>query len=472
MQKKLNEDFIEKYSEQFAAKISEDFFALDSHIGGSQILNVTPSKQVNFFIIKLLFNNWQQESQRLESPFFNYGAIEVKEALLQFMNVLSRFIKVERKEFEPLLQDAIRDTLFLIMAPNVYLEIEFDRKGTETLDDKMAKTILKYIRIAKPDFASYFEANIGLDKDDLEIDENVITDEILEKEIAKLDQVVPLTLKKLEDGDDEDAAENLLQVEADDLTSPTVALSSESKERVPKEEIEAIQDQTSEPEASESVSSTSDEGTEETKPAEEIEEEVKEDAAISEDQSEDETKEEVEPEESSEAGEEPTSSSPEEVATEDAVGQVDEEKTEVIVDDPDQAPEDSDGAKEDLTEIASTDESVITNMAPEDEDGEDDDILNDKFEDPLSVPSIAESHEGQTDSMMAAISVNHRYMFINELFDGEADLFTTAINKVEESSSFDESVEILVQNYAKEYHWDMNSDEVKELLKIIFRRFR
>jgi hypothetical protein len=31
---------------------------------------------------------------------------------------------------------------------------------------------------------------------------------------------------------------------------------------------------------------------------------------------------------------------------------------------------------------------------------------------------------------------------------------------------------MLVQNYAKEYFWDMNSDEVKELLKVIFRRFR
>jgi hypothetical protein len=111
-------------------------------------------------------------------------------------------------------------------------------------------------------------------------------------------------------------------------------------------------------------------------------------------------------------------------------------------------------------------------MASGEEEDEKDDILNDKFDDPLAVPTIAESHEGQADSMVAAISVNHRYMFINELFDGEADLFTQAIGKVETCTSFDESVEILVRNYAKEFHWDMNSDEVKELLKIIFRRFR
>ena len=93
------------------------------------------------------------------------------------------------------------------------------------------------------------------------------------------------------------------------------------------------------------------------------------------------------------------------------------------------------------------------------------------FLQPLAIV-ISESHAEQVDNMMSAISVNHRYMFINELFDGEADIFTEAIGKIEKCSSFDDSVEILVQNYAKDYHWDMNSDEVKELLKIIFRRFR
>jgi len=417
MQKKLNEDFIEKYSEQFATKISGDFYASHSHISGQEILSITPSKQVNFFIIKLLFNNWQQESQRLESPFFNYSAPEVKEALLQFMNVLSRFIKVERKEFEQLLQDAVRDTLFLIMSPNVYLEIEFDRKGSEVLSDRVAKNILKYIKIAKSDFTTYFQANIGLDKDDLEINENIITEDFLKDEISKLNEVHPLTLKRLEEGEEDEEAEDLLNVEADDLLSPTIARSSEIKGK--------IEPQASEPEIEEDTEPqhTKTESEEESIAAEENENVEEDDREAEENEPESENKE-----------------------------PVDEE--------------------EDMTEPPPTAPDIITNMAPDEEDDEDDDILNDKFEDPLTTPTIAESHEGKEDSMMAAISVNHRYMFINELFDGEADLFTEAISKVEACTSFDESVEVLVQNYAKEYHWDMNSDEVKELLKIIFRRFR
>lgn len=334
MQKELNEDFIEKYSEQFATKISENFYASHSHISGKEILTVSPSKQVNFFIIKLLFNNWQQEFQRLESPFFNYDTIEVKEALLQFMNVLSQSIQIEKKEFDVLLREATKDTLFLIMVPNDYMRMAFDRKGAETLNDKVAKHILKYINIAKPDFTRYFQSNIGMDKEDLEIDESIISATLLEEEIAKFSQVIPLTIKQLWEGDQENAVIDQVQEEAPD-----------SKEKAERDSEAAL------------------------------------------------------------------------------------------------------FLKEE-------------------------DTLNDKFENPVTVPTIAESHEGQTDTMMAAISVNYRYMFINELFNGEVDLFTEAISKVEACSSFDESVEILVQNYAKKHHWDMNSDEVKELLKIIFRRFR
>ena len=63
-------------------------------------------------------------------------------------------------------------------------------------------------------------------------------------------------------------------------------------------------------------------------------------------------------------------------------------------------------------------------------------------------------------------------MFTNELFGGNGEDFKEAIGYVEECITFDESVELLVQRYAKPYKWDMNSVEVKELLKVIFRKFR
>lgn len=450
MQKKLNEDFIEEYSEKFAAKISDDFFATNAFINGQEILNITPSKQVNFFVIKLLFNNWQQESQRLESPFFDYSAPDVKEAMVQFMNVLSRHIKIGRKEFETLLQDAVRDTLFLVMAPNVFMEIEMDRRGTEELTEKTAKNILKYLRVSKDAFSDYLLSNVGIDRDEIALDDDIISEDTLLEEIGYLNEVVPVTLQKLEEGDDsadeepgdeqavtqqpEDEEAALLNVEPEDVFKPKVA---EREREVMPEENEP------EPSAAEETEELT----------EELEEELTAEAPI---------------EASNEASTtEPTSS----LVWEMPVHDIEEEEEEE--DDIEEEKEESASDEEDEATDAPVAE-VITNVAPEDEDDEEDEdnILNSKFEDPMIATSIAEAHENQVDSMMSAISLNQRFMFINELFDGDPEVFKQAIDKVDACNSFDESVELLVQLYAKEYHWDMNSEEVKELLKIIFRRFR
>lgn len=102
---------------------------------------------------------------------------------------------------------------------------------------------------------------------------------------------------------------------------------------------------------------------------------------------------------------------------------------------------------------------------------EDKSSLNDQFDQPDT--TIAEHHEEtKVDSIIDTVSINHRYMFTQELFDGDATLFRKAINEVEDLESFDDAVEHLVQHYAKGRNWDMNSDEVKELLKIIFRKYR
>lgn len=482
MQKKLNEDFIESYSEQFAAKISDDFFTSKPFINGQEILSITPSKQVNFFIIKLLFNNWQQESQRLESPFFDYTTPEVKEAMLQFMNVLSRHIKVGRKEFEVLLQDAVRDTLFLIMAPNVYMEIEMDRRGTEELTEKTAKNILKYLKISKDEFSEYLMDNIGLDRDEIDVHDEIITEEQLTSEIAVLNEIVPITLKLLEEGEEEDELdeeseaeedeESILNVESEDIFKSTIARSSESKPK----EMPPI----AEPEKEESVESG--ENTMVSAPEQEVDELEEESPVIDESDVPEEEEEEPETEDKEESAIDedliPDEDSIEEELDEEEMDadEVTEETTLTSKWEVGERAEDSDSDDEE----GDTDEEgpygskeVITNIDPDEEDEEDDeDTLNAKFEDPTSPASIAEAHEGQGDSMMGAISLNQRFMFINELFDGDPEVFKESIDMVDECESFDESVEKLVQNYARDYHWDMNSEEVKELLKIIFRRFR
>ncbi|MEM7297884.1 MAG: hypothetical protein AAF391_06420, partial [Bacteroidota bacterium] len=137
MQKKLNEDFIDSYCEKFAAKVATDFFSKGKDvITGKEILNVTPSKQVNFFVIKLLFRYWQEETKKLESPFFNYKHDEVRQAMIQFMNVLSQHIEINKDKFETLMNHAIKDTIYLASMPQAYVEIDLDSRGVEVIRDK------------------------------------------------------------------------------------------------------------------------------------------------------------------------------------------------------------------------------------------------------------------------------------------------------------------------------------------------
>jgi len=111
----------------------------------------------------------------------------------------------------------------------------------------------------------------------------------------------------------------------------------------------------------------------------------------------------------------------------------------------------------------------------EDDDREDDfpeETINKQFE--KGEESLAEHHEKapKEGGLLELISLNHRYMFIKELFRNDKNEFENALYELEEFDNFDDSVEFLVQGYAKHNEWNMQSDEVKEFLKVLFRRFR
>jgi hypothetical protein len=104
----INSNYLENYSREYAQVVCERFFSSRQFITGQDIIQLTGSTQVNFFVIKRLFELWQEELAKLKSsPYFDYRDIAVHEALTQFMNVLSRRIKVERAQLEPLVRDAV-----------------------------------------------------------------------------------------------------------------------------------------------------------------------------------------------------------------------------------------------------------------------------------------------------------------------------------------------------------------------------
>ena len=107
----LQTENTELYLKKLVKKIGADTFMGKNTIGGSQILEVTPIKQVNMFIIRALYDRWQKEVNNLRSPYFDYENAEVKVALKEFMNLLSKHISVRQPEFEQLLLTALDQTL-------------------------------------------------------------------------------------------------------------------------------------------------------------------------------------------------------------------------------------------------------------------------------------------------------------------------------------------------------------------------
>ena len=128
MTAQINGNYLENYARSYAELVCDQFFSTRQFITGQEIIQLTPSAQVNFFIIKRLFELWQEELGKLKSsPYFDYRDIAVHEALTQFMNVLSRRIKVERRYFESTVQEAVQEAIQLATDPVHFYQVELEK---------------------------------------------------------------------------------------------------------------------------------------------------------------------------------------------------------------------------------------------------------------------------------------------------------------------------------------------------------
>jgi hypothetical protein len=531
MQKKLNEDFIDSYCEKFVSKITDSFFSDDKIvITGKEMLKVTPSKQTNLFVMKLIFQYWQGESKKLKSPFFNYESDSVKQALLEFMNVLSQNIEVHKNRFQLLLNHAVKDAIYLAASPQTYLEIELDSLIENKIDDEVIEEIVKYLRIYQTHVKNFLSDMRGLAPEDA-IDE--LDDEFepfdatpgLTKETELLSQVLPIEPDQVlsedfpEDFDefdddefDNDEKEPNIPEEAANVTSEELEESemydhnearfkteeelSESlieKEEVANEEKPSSKD-------SDSVMNWGDEIGEYTeeelaflnaedsfepffdKPSDQEQQPVEQSQGQ---ESEIEVADSQVDEPEADINNDTIGSS--EVEDVQETGDNEEEKAEAWLVSEEVEEEEKTETEEVEEEKAEPDEAKVEEKTEsevkeesESEEVEEESESKEAKEEPTTVndqfevgQTVAEHHEEQkANSMMELISVNHQYMFVKELFKDDQVSFQNALYELEEYNSFDDAVEFLVQGYAKEFEWDMQSNEVKELLKVLFRKYR
>ncbi|MFY0605754.1 MAG: hypothetical protein JXR10_03505 [Cyclobacteriaceae bacterium] len=456
MQRKLNDEFIREYSEEFSEKASAPFFEFHDTISGKQILTFTASSQVNFFVLKSLFRKWQDEMKALESPFFDYKNQEVRKAMVQFMNVLSQHIQVKREAFERMLVEAVVETLMLASDPAGYLAMEFETLDAPNVNSKITSPLLKYIKIHKEDLQEFFEQNEGVSLDDFlvnteELEDSIDANLVIEEQLELLSQVLPISEDDLFGIDDFDQ---------DDFDDEEDDAEKEEEITEQSEEVEEALDELKE-EGDQEPDSSSEEMEKSVEEEQEISdiEEKQGEADDEEELIEEDEEEEIILEEEQELEEEEAPADEQQ----ETILEQEDEVTEEIGNEADQAEAEIDTEKFEEENIDEAEGDDLEEQAPT--------TINDAFS--SENDTLADKLQNRkVESIMDAISVNHRYMFTKELFDGDREAFAEAIDQIDSCESFDDAVELLVQNFAKEREWDMNSDEVKELLKVIFRKYR
>ncbi|SFA72770.1 hypothetical protein [Algoriphagus aquimarinus] len=136
MTTQINSNYLEKYAEDYSAIVCGQFFSSKQYMTGQDIVQLTNSTQVNFFIIKRLFELWQQELAKLKSnPYFDYRDISVHEALTEFMNVLSKRIKIEREQLQPLLRTAVEQAIQLATDPVTFYQNEITKAPSGQINE-------------------------------------------------------------------------------------------------------------------------------------------------------------------------------------------------------------------------------------------------------------------------------------------------------------------------------------------------
>jgi hypothetical protein len=153
----------EHYGRRLASRLSQQFFGPqpDATLDGPALLKFTPLRQVNLLVVRQLLGRWQQEANALRSPYFDFEAAPVRAALGQFMNVLSRHIRLDRAALEPLLAQAVADTLGLATDPAAAFErLLLPPAETETTPDEAVplatlRDYLRYFDQAKPFFEGF-----------------------------------------------------------------------------------------------------------------------------------------------------------------------------------------------------------------------------------------------------------------------------------------------------------------------------
>jgi hypothetical protein len=98
--------------------------------------------------------------------------------------------------------------------------------------------------------------------------------------------------------------------------------------------------------------------------------------------------------------------------------------------------------------------------------------LNQKLAVPSESKSIADKLKSQPISdLVAAIGINQKFLFMNDLFKGERDEFHHSMGELNKFDSFLDADNYIRNNLMAKYSWDMESPSAIRFMELIERRY-
>ncbi len=97
--------------------------------------------------------------------------------------------------------------------------------------------------------------------------------------------------------------------------------------------------------------------------------------------------------------------------------------------------------------------------------------LNDRFAKPTT-GNLVESQMGKKiESLKESISINQRFGFINELFNGENMEYYNVIQTLDQFADAESAKDYVNQELGSKYNWSKKEEHVNKLLRLIERKF-
>jgi hypothetical protein len=135
----------------------------------------------------------------------------------------------------------------------------------------------------------------------------------------------------------------------------------------------------------------------------------------------------------------------------------------------------------DLNEVYSQPDDIVKEFM-EDDEAQSQDNINEKFKgqqktllDTLETEkkeAIIDIHEKKPlEGIKKNITINQRFMFERDLFNGDKDEFEMVVNYLDNCKNNQEAMDFINQNYVEKKNWDLEKEEVIEFFNIINKRF-